>query len=36
MHECEPKYFLLENNYSMSSEVKDEITRCMGGSTYLY
>lgn len=31
MHECEPKYFLLENNYSMSDEVKDEITRCMGG-----
>lgn len=30
MHECEPRYFLLENNYSMSSEVKDEITRCMG------
>lgn len=30
LREVKPKYFLYENNYSMSDAIKEEITKCLG------
>lgn len=30
LHEAKPKYFLYENNFSMSKEIKEEITKALG------
>lgn len=30
LKEAKPKYFLYENNFSMSDDIKEEITKCLG------